>query len=147
MTWKPNVTVAAIVESDGRFLLVQERAGGRLVLNQPAGHLEPGESLVEAVIRETLEETAREFRPEALIGVYRYHREESGVTYLRFCFAGAVSEPESGRALDPDIVATLWLSAQDLETRRDELRSPLVRRCVADYLAGRRYGLELLNGA
>lgn len=145
MIWKPNVTVAAIIESGGRFLLVQERDGSRMVLNQPAGHLEPHESLAEAVTRETLEETGRRFRPEAVVGIYRFHSAANGITYLRFCFCGGASEPDAGRTLDPDIVANLWLSPAELEGRRHELRSPLVPRCIADYLAGRRYPLDMLR--
>ncbi len=145
MTWKPNVTVAALIESGGRFLLVQERDADRLVLNQPAGHLEPGESLVAAAVRETLEETGRPFHPQGIVGVYRYQSPGNGITYLRFCFCGEASDPEIGRRLDPDIVRTLWLSPADLDARRAELRSPLVMRCIHDYLAGRRYPLELLG--
>lgn len=144
MPWKPNVTVAAVIATQGRFLLVQERDGARTVLNQPAGHLEPDESLTQAVVRETLEETGRHFRPEALVGIYRYHSAANGITYLRFCFCGSASEPETDRELDPDIVTTLWLSAEALEARHSELRSPLVQRCIGDYLAGQRYPLELL---
>ncbi len=145
MTWKPNVTVAALIESSGRFLLVQERDADRVVLNQPAGHLEPGESLVTAAVRETLEETGRAFNPQGIVGVYRYQNTGNGITYLRFCFCGEAADPEVGRRLDPDIVTTLWLSPADLETRRPELRSPMVMRCIHDYLAGRRYPLELLG--
>ncbi len=101
MTWKPNVTVAALIESGGRFLLVQERDRDRLVLNQPAGHLEPGESLVAAAVRETLEETGRPFHPQAIVGVYRYHSADNGVTYLRFCFCGEAADPEIGRRPRP----------------------------------------------
>lgn len=142
MPWKPNLTVAAIIESDGRFLLVQERDQQRLVLNQPAGHLEPGESLVAAAIRETREETGRHFEPEAIIGIYRYHSPTNDVTYLRVCFSGTASAPQPGLALDTDIVDNVWLSQEELLQR--QLRSPLVARCVADYLAGVRYPLDLL---
>ena len=143
MTWKPSVTVAAVVERDGRFLLVEEKIDGRLVLNQPAGHLDPGESIVEACRREVLEETAHHFEPQALIGVYRWHYAKKDVTFLRFCFCGQVTGVEAGRKLDKGIVAAPWLSAAQLEARKGDHRSPLVAKCVADYLAGRRYPLEL----
>lgn len=144
MTWKPNVTVAAVIEHDGRYLLVQERDRGRLVLNQPAGHLEPHESLLDAVRRETLEETGRQFEPDALVGIYRFHSAAQDITYLRVCFCGRVSEPEPGRRLDPDIVDNVWLGADTLAQRNAELRSPLVQRCISDHQAGFRYPLELL---
>jgi len=145
MTWKPNVTVAAVVERHGRFLLVRERDGGSVVLNQPAGHLEQGESLLQAVARETLEETGREFEAAGLVGVYRYPSEQQGLTYLRFCFHGHCSAADPERTLDPDILDTLWLTPGELATRTESVRSPLVRRCLDDYLAGRRYPLSLLT--
>lgn len=142
MTWKPNVTVAAVAEQDGRFLLVRERDAGRVVLNQPAGHLEPGESLLQAVAREALEETGRSFEPAGLVGIYRYASPERAVTYLRFCFHGRVGPADPRRRLDPDIMEALWLAPDELDAQA--LRSPLVRRCIEDYLAGRRYPLDLL---
>ena len=145
MTWRPNVTVAAVVEHQGRFLLVQEHDGARTVLNQPAGHLEPGESLLQAVVRETLEETARVFEPEGLVGIYRFASPQQGITYLRFCFHGRCGPAEEGRPLDPDIHGTLWLEPTQLASRSEGLRSPLVVRCIEDYLAGRRYPLALLT--
>jgi 8-oxo-dGTP pyrophosphatase MutT (NUDIX family) len=138
MIWKPSVTVAAVVERDGRFLLVEERIDGRLVLNQPAGHLDPGESLIEACRREVLEETAHHFEPQALIGVYRWHYAKRDVTFLRFCFCGRVTGMDAGRKLDKGIVAAPWLTAAELEARKGAHRSPLVAKCVADFLAGRR---------
>jgi len=125
--------------------MVEERADGGLRLNQPAGHLENGESLIEAVIRETLEETAWHFRPEALVGVYRWRHEDSGETYLRFAFTGTAHDQETARLLDPDIVRSLWLDHSELSAQASRLRSPLVLRCVEDYLAGRRYPLDLLQ--
>jgi 8-oxo-dGTP pyrophosphatase MutT (NUDIX family) len=145
MRWNPHVTVAALVEQGGQFLLVEERDGARVVYNQPAGHLEEGESLLEAVIRETREETARDFAPEALVGIYRYPSPGNGVTYLRFCFAGRCSEPRPGRRLDKEILRTLWLDRESLLRQESRLRSPLVMRCIDDYLSGKRYSLALLS--
>jgi len=145
MIWRPSVTVAAVIERGGRFLLVEERIDGRLVLNQPAGHLDPGESLIAACRREVLEETAHAFEPRALIGVYRWHYAAKDVTFLRFCFAGEVADAEPSRTLDKEIVRLHWLTPAELEARRAEHRSPLVAKCVADCLAGRRFPLDLLS--
>lgn len=147
-TWLPHVTVAAIVERDGRFLVVEEHTAAGLRLNQPAGHLEAGETLLEAVIRETLEETAHPFTPEALVGMYMTHFERpdsDGVTYLRFTYCGAGGEPEAERALDPDIVRTLWMSADELRACPERHRTPLVMQCIDDYLAGRRFPLDFVH--
>jgi 8-oxo-dGTP pyrophosphatase MutT (NUDIX family) len=143
--WRPSVTVAAVIERDGRFLLVEELANGRRVLNQPAGHLDPGESLVAAVAREVLEETAHVFRPTGLVGVYRWIYDKEDVTFLRFCFSGEASGFDPGRTLDKEILALHWLTPDELKSRSPMHRSPLVQRCVEDYLAGRRYPLELLS--
>jgi 8-oxo-dGTP pyrophosphatase MutT (NUDIX family) len=143
--WKPNVTVAAVIEHDGRFLMVEEETSEGLRINQPAGHLEAGESLLDAVRRETLEETAHGFEPQALIGIYQWQRPGTDVTYLRFTFSGRVGEPVSGARLDEGIVRTLWLGAEELRACAPRHRSPLVLRSVEDWLAGRRYGLELLG--
>ena len=140
--WKPSVTVAAIVEHDGRYLLVEEETPEGLRLNNPAGHLDPGESLLQGVVREALEETARRFEPSALVGVYLARVADT--TYLRFAFCGAVGEPESGRALDHGIVRTLWLTPDEIRASRARHRSPLLLRCVEDHLAGRRYPLAAL---
>lgn len=145
MIWKPNVTVAAVVERDGRFLLVEEAADSRLVINQPAGHLDEGESLIDAVVRETLEETAWHFRPEALVGIYRWRHPGKRVTYLRFAFAGAALRHEPERRLDDGIIQAIWLTPAELSAASDRQRSPLVQRCVDDYLAGRRFPLSLLT--
>jgi len=143
--WRPSVTVAAVIERDGRFLLVEEIANGRRVLNQPAGHLDPGESLLEAVVREVLEETAHRFTPAALVGVYRWRYDKEDVTFLRFCFAGTVSDFDPGRALDTGIVALHWLTREELRARSAMHRSPLVQRCVDDHLAGQHFPLEVLS--
>ena len=142
--WQPSVTVAAVIERDGRFLLVEERIDGRLVLNQPAGHLDPGESLAAACAREVLEETAHRFEPTGLVGVYRWHYAAKDVTFLRFCFSGRIESTET-RALDKEIVKLHWLTPAQLTERRAEHRSPLVQKCVEDFLAGRRFPLELLS--
>lgn len=145
MIWTPHVTVAAVVERDGRFLFVEEEAGGHLVLNQPAGHWERDESLIEGVVRETLEETGYDFRPTALVGIYRWPHPHKEVTYLRFAFAGEITGHEPQRRLDAGIVRALWLTPEELAERRAQHRSPLVERCVHDYLAGRRAPLTLLT--
>ncbi|MGH8617870.1 MAG: NUDIX hydrolase [Burkholderiales bacterium] len=142
--WKPNVTVAAIAERGGRFLMVEEETVGGRMFNQPAGHLDPGESLLDAVIRETLEETAHHFRPSALIGIYRQPAGE-GVTYLRFAFAGDITSDEPARALDHGIVRALWMTPDEIHACRDRHRTPLLARCLDDYRAGRRYPLDLLS--
>ncbi len=147
--WSPSVTVAAIVESQGRYLLVEEHTPEGLKLNNPAGHLDAAESLLQAVRREALEETARVFTPEALVGVYlsRFQRPATGedVTFLRFAFCGTVGEPAPGRALDDGIVQTLWLTPDDIRAAAPRLRSPLVLRSVEDHLAGRRFPLDTLS--
>lgn len=143
--WRPSVTVAAVIERGGRFLLVEEEIDGRRVLNQPAGHLDPGESLVAACRREVLEETAHHFAPQALVGVYRWRYAPQDVTFLRFCFCGALEGVEPARSLDRGIVAARWLSAADVKARSREHRSPLVQQCVDDFVAGRRFPLELLS--
>ena len=145
MIWKPNVVVAAVAERNGRFLFVEEEADGKLVLNQPAGHLDEGESLLNAVARETLEETACHFQPEALVGIYRWMHPEKHVTYLRFAFAGRVTHEEVGYKLDHGIVRALWLNTDEIRAERARHRSPLLEMTLNDYLAGKRYPLELLK--
>jgi 8-oxo-dGTP pyrophosphatase MutT (NUDIX family) len=142
---KLSVTVAAVIERDGRFLLVEEETDDGVRLNQPAGHLEPEESVLAGVVRETLEETAHHFVPRAVLGIYRWRHPASRVVYLRFAFTGELGAPEPGRALDRGILRTIWLTAQELRASPGCHRSPLVLRCVDDYLAGRGYPLELLT--
>ncbi len=145
MIWKPHVTVAAIIENQGRFLLVEERIEGKTVFNQPAGHLESGENLVDAVRREVLEETARPFRPQALVGVYLYDLPKKDRSYLRFCFCGSVDQPAPERHLDQEIIATHWLSPEQIRERHAQLRSPMVLKCLDDYLEGKRLPLDSLR--
>jgi phosphatase NudJ len=143
--WKPNVTVAAVIERDGRYLLVEESSPRGPVLNNPAGHLDPGESLVEAVRREVLEETACVFTPTHLIGVYLAHAADGATTYLRFAFGGTVGEARPGRALDAGILRTLWLTRGEIEAESGRHRSALVARCIDDHRAGLHFPLDLLK--
>jgi 8-oxo-dGTP pyrophosphatase MutT (NUDIX family) len=141
-----DVTVAAIIEQDARFLVVEERTSlGKLVLNQPAGHLEQGESLVNAVIRETLEETGHRFAPSDVVGFYLWRSEEASTTYFRVAFCGTAEAPNGIPTLDEGIVGVHWLSRAQLLNREFQLRSPMVMSGFDDYLAGRRYPLDCLN--
>lgn len=144
MIWKPNVTVAAIIEQDGRFLLVEEHTAQGLRFNQPAGHWEPNETLPAGAIREVLEESAYDFVPEHLVGIYRWHAPESDTTYLRFAFCGTVAAHHPERALDEGIVRAAWLTIDEIRANQSKHRSPLILRCCEDYLAGKRYPLEIL---
>jgi 8-oxo-dGTP pyrophosphatase MutT (NUDIX family) len=145
MIWTPRVTVAAVIEQHGRFLLVEEETEKGLGLNQPAGHLDEHESLLEGVARETLEETGYVFRPEAIVGVYLWHALEKGVTYLRFAFSGTVLGHDPTRPLDTGIVRTLWLTPDEIAADAGRHRSPLVQRCIDDYRSARRHPLEVLT--
>lgn len=146
--WRPNVTVAAIVAHQGRYLLVEEHTPEGLMLNNPAGHLDPGETPQQAVVREALEESARVFTPEALVGVYlsrtRRPARNQDVTYLRLAFCGSVGDTLPGLTLDHGIVRTLWLTLEEIRASTQRHRSPLLLRCVEDHAAGRRYPLELV---
>ena len=143
--WKPNVTVAALIEREGRFLLVEEETEGGLRFNQPAGHLDERESLVAACARETLEETAWGFTPTALVGIYQWQRPQGDITYLRFAFSGELGAYEEGRELDTGIRGAVWMTPDEIRATTERHRSPLVWQCVADYQAGRRFPLELLR--
>ena len=143
--WKPNVTVAAIVERDGRFLLVEEETEDGLRFNQPAGHLDEGESLLAACAREALEETAWHFTPTALVGVYQWPRPQRDITYLRFAFAGDLGAHHAGRRLDEGILRAVWMTADEVRASIDRHRSPLVWQCIGDWLAGRRFPLDLIR--
>ena len=140
------MTVAAVIERDGRFLLVEEHTPEGLRLNNPAGHLDPGESPAQGCARETREETAHTFTPTALVGIYlsRFQRGDEDITYLRFAYCGEVGECDPTRALDTGIVRTLWLTADEIRESANRHRSPLVLQCMEDYLAGKRYPLDLV---
>lgn len=146
--WKPSTTVAAIIERDGRYLMIEEHTPEGLRLNSPAGHLDPGESPLQGVVRETLEETTCDFTPTALLGIYlsRFQRASTGedITYVRFAFCGTVGEPHPELRLDTGIVRTLWMTPDELRACPERHRSPLVMRCVDDHVAGRRYPLETI---
>lgn len=144
MVWTPHVTVAAVIENDGRFLIVEELIGEKLVFNQPAGHLEAGESLIEAVKREVLEETDYHITPTAIIGIYRWINPQNSTTYLRIAFTGFCTGHDYSRPLDPEIQHVHWLTLHDLELRQNQLRSPLVLACIKDYLNGHRHPLTLM---
>lgn len=144
MTWTPHATVAVIVEDDlGRFLLVEETSGGLVVFNQPAGHVEEGESITEAARREALEETGWQVEPEHFLGVYTYRAPANGVTYYRFCYAARAIEKVS-EELDTGIIAAHWLTLDEIRERKHKLRSPLVLQCIEDYRDGRRFPLDVV---
>jgi 8-oxo-dGTP pyrophosphatase MutT (NUDIX family) len=147
--WKPSVTVAAIIEREGRYLLVEEETPEGLRLNNPAGHLDPGESPEQGVAREALEEAAFAFRPTALVGIYlsRFQRERTGedITYLRFAYCGELGGFDAHRRLDTGIVRTLWMTPDEVRASADRHRSPLVLRCIEDHLAGRRFALDTVQ--
>lgn len=145
--WLPHVVVAAIVERDGRFLLVEEHTAEGLRLNQPAGHWERGETLIEAVRREALEETAHHVEPRALLGCYTTHYPRRDITYLRFAYHCDITGHDAARALDAGIVRAVWLTPEELAASPIPHRSPLVMRCVQDCLAGQRFPLDFVNHA
>lgn len=144
--WKPNVVVASVVERDGRFLVVEERdEEGRLVINQPAGHLDRGETLIAAATRETLEETAWHTEPLAIIGIYTYPRPGTDIVYMRCCYHSRALRHEPDRPLDYPVERVCWYTREELLERRAMHRSPLVMRCIEDYLAGRRFPIDLVQ--
>lgn len=147
MRWSPRVTVAAVVERHGRFLMVEETSGGRLVINQPAGHLEDNESLSEAMVRETLEETAWHVRPVSIVGVYLWRHPVKKVTVLRIAFEATAVSHDTDRILDTGIQRALWLSRNEIARAEPRLRSPLVTRTLEDYCRGERHELSLLDEA
>jgi 8-oxo-dGTP pyrophosphatase MutT (NUDIX family) len=144
MTWTPHATVAVVVEDDlGRFLMVEEHSNGQIVFNQPAGHVEAGERIIDAALREALEETGWEVRPDYFLGLYTYTAPANGVTYYRFCFVATALARASDR-LDDDIIAAHWLTVAELKGREHQLRSPLVLQCIEDYRNGRRFPLDII---
>ncbi len=145
MNWDPHVTVAAVIEKNGQFLFVEEMAGGKIVLNQPAGHWEANETLVDAVVREVYEETAWRFTPGYLIGVYQWLNTANNQTFLRFCFGGELVTHDPNASLDPDILRTIWFSHDELVNNSSRYRSPLVLKCVNDYRNGLRHDLGLIQ--
>jgi phosphatase NudJ len=146
--WKPSVTVAAVIEKDGRYLMIEEMTRDGLRINNPAGGLEPGESPIAGAMREALEETACHFTPQALLGVYLARNPDSergpGITYMRFAFCGTASDPVPGQALDSPVVRTLWMTVDEVAAARDRLRGPLVLQCIEDHRAGRRLPLDAI---
>lgn len=149
LRWKPNVTVAAIIERDGRYLLVEEHTADGLRLNNPAGHLDPGESPMDGCQREALEETGHSFQPLALVGIYLsrsiHTTTEADITYLRFAFCGTLGEHDSTRELDAGIVRTVWMTPQEVRESAARHRSPLVLQCIEDHLRGQRFPLSLIH--
>ncbi len=145
--WKPSVTVATVIEKEGRFLLVEEHTAEGLRLNNPAGHLDPGESPAQGCARETLEETAWQFTPTALVGIYlsRFQRATEDITYLRFAFCGDLGAFDADRTLDTGIVRALWMTPDEVRQSAARHRSPLVLQCMEDYLRGQRYPMALIN--
>lgn len=145
MIWKPNVTVAAILEKDGKFLLVEEETADGVMFNQPAGHLEEGETLLEGVVREVREETAYRFKPTGLLGVYHWKHPKKDITYLRFAFTGEIEGHDPQQALDDGIIRACWLSVEEIRATQDKHRSPQVMACIEHYLAGQRFPLSVLT--
>ncbi|HVT35836.1 MAG TPA: NUDIX hydrolase [Nevskiaceae bacterium] len=145
MSWSPHVVVASIVERDGKFLLVEERVNERLVLNQPAGHWEQGETLIEAARREALEESAWDVEPTALLGIYHYQPENLAYSFLRVAFVAEARKHHPQRKLDDGIERAVWLTADEIAAQHARHRSPMLMRCIDDYLAGRRYPLSILT--
>jgi len=145
--WKPHVTVATVIEKEGRFLLVEEHTPEGLRLNNPAGHLDPGESPADGCARETLEETAWQFTPTALVGIYlsRSQRATQDITYLRFTFCGELGAFDATRSLDTGIVRTLWLTPDEIRQSTARHRSPMVLQGMEDYLKGQRYPMALIH--
>lgn len=149
MIWKPHATVASIIERNNQFLLVEEKVNGLIVYNQPAGHLEPGESFLDAVIRETDEETAWKFQPEYITGIYLWqqpnHNDEQDRTYLRVAFCGKCLDHQADQILDEGIIRAVWMTRDEVIDKTSQLRSPMVLRCIDDYLSNKRFSLDTLT--
>lgn len=145
MIWTPHVTVAAVIEQQGRFLLVEEMTEDGVRFNQPAGHWEPGETLAEAVVRETREEAAYAFTPESLVGIYSWHHPRKDITYLRFTYTGQLGAFDPAQALDEGILRAVWMTREEVYASRERHRSPLVVQNIEDFLAGRRYPIEIVH--
>lgn len=147
MIWKPSTTVAAVIEQNGKYLLVEEKQepDSGLFLNQPAGHLDPGESLLQGAIRETLEETAYTFVPEYLIGIYQWYSKRADTTYIRFAFAGSITQHDPHRTLDDGIVRAAWFDFSEISRQINRHRSPLVMQCILDHRNGRQFPLDLIK--
>lgn len=145
MIWKPNVTVAAVIEHNGKFLLVEEETAEGVMFNQPAGHLEDGESLMEAARREVWEETAYRFEPVSLLGVYHWKHPKKDITYLRFAFIGKADDHDPQQPLDEGILRAVWMTPEEIHATADRHRSPQVLTCIEHYLAGQRFPLTVLT--
>jgi ADP-ribose pyrophosphatase YjhB (NUDIX family) len=145
MIWKPNVTVAAVIEQDGKFLLVEEETAEGVMFNQPAGHLEDGESLLDGVVREVQEETAYRFQPTGLLGVYHWKHPKKDITYLRFAFTGEIAGHNAAQKLDEGIIRACWLTLDEVRASQAQHRSPQVLTCIEHYLAGQRFPLSVLT--
>lgn len=145
MSWTPHATVATIIEKDGRFLMVEELSGGLRVINQPAGHVEHGETFEAAAIRETLEETGRHVRLTSLLGLYTIEGKTNNVTYHRLCYTAEIISHDTGYVLDSDIITTHWLSFEELLAQKESLRSEMVLACISDYLDNRRFPLDFVR--
>jgi len=145
MTWTPHVTVATIVKQDDKFLLVEERINNKVVLNQPAGHVEANETLIDAAIRETLEETGWTVEPTALLGFYTYMTKCKTMTFYRTTFVADAKHFDTGYTLDSDIIRTHWMTLDEIKSREASLRSPIVLKCTEDYCAGRRFPLDTIE--
>jgi len=142
--WKPSVTVAAVIEREGEFLLVEERAEGRVVYNQPAGHWEPGETLVDGCAREVLEESGYRFKPTEVLGFFTWQHPQTGTTFVRIAFTGELLGHEADRPLDKEIIRAVWLTPEALRAESAKHRSPLVMACIERYLSGKRYPLDVI---
>ncbi|WP_292950339.1 NUDIX hydrolase [Neptuniibacter sp. UBA847] len=145
MSWHPHATVAVIVEKEGKFLLVEESSSGKIVFNQPAGHIEEDETFIEAACRETLEESAWYVTPKYLVGFYIYKSGNNNTTYHRACFYAEALSHDPTLELDDGIIRAVWMTRDEIESNLEKLRSPMVLKCIDDYLAGKEYPLELIH--